>query len=548
MKKYFKNTWVSYVIALVLSFMLFIVEPINLYANNLTDFWFDLGLLLKPSLLLFLGLFLAIVVISNIIYFINKKLFKIYNIVLFISFLCTYIQGNFLAGNLPVLSGDVIDWSKYFVDNLISIALWVVVIVATIIICKKSKMDKYIKYSGYISLAIFAMISVSLVSTLFTTEVLDYANKDFISASSYKNYNKFSTNKNFIIFLLDTVDSRYFNDAINNNKEFANTLSDFTYYPDTMSVHPFTQESIPLVLTNSVFENQDSYQNYLKKAIKESPLFEMLSNKNYEINVYDGELSFDKEGALKVDNVDSLGERINYKSFIKQELKYDLFRYLPFFLKKYSRIETMNFSQEYTVIAEDIDYFSEDNSSNLNHMKNEVTKESKNNFKFVHLDGSHVPFTYKKDLTIHEETTYKDEIEASLHITDIYLNLLKENNVYDNSAIIVLADHGFNFGPQGSILEGRQNPILYVKGFNEKHDKTLVSDKAVSFTDLNDIYKELLDGKSSSDILKNVGSSRVRRYLMYHYTDEIHMSEYETKDKAWETDKLYKTGKEFNAN
>ena len=547
MKKYFKNTWFNYLIVFVLSFMLFIMEPINLYSSNLNDFWFDLSILLKPSLLLFIISFIGLIVLSNIIYLLNKKIYKIYNIILFIGFLCTYIQGNFLSGNLPVLNGESINWNMY-TDMIISIILWLIVIITTIVIFKKINIDKYLKFSGYISLAIFAMLSVSLITTFLTTDVLKYYKKDIILTSTYKDINKYSENENFIILLLDAVDSKHFIKAIKDNKEFSNTLNDFTYYPDTMSVHPFTRESIPLILSGVVYEDQEEYNKYVIDSMKKSELLNNLYNKDYEVNIYEREWYFNDDKALKINNISYEGSDLNYKGFSKQLIKYDLFRYLPYFLKKYSNIETMDFSTDHITNNSSIDNpFDEDNFLFVNELNNDIIKDSKKNFKFIHIDGAHSPFKFSKDLSSKSDATYTDEVEGSLNIADMYLNKLKENNVYNNSNIIIMADHGYNYSVGGSaVLEGRQNPILFVKTKNENHEKMAISDKAVSFTDLQSLYNDILNGKMSNELLKNIDNNRTRRFLIYEWTKEYHMIEYETKDKAWETNKMYKTGKEFN--
>ena len=61
-----------------------------------------------------------------------------------------------------------------------------------------------------------------------------------------------------------------------------------------------------------------------------------------------------------------------------------------------------------------------------------------------------------------------------------------------------------------------------------------------------DAYEDLLNGKKSTELFKNVTNNEVRRYLLYNYKYENHMEEYEIKGKAWETDKIYKTGKTFD--
>ena len=134
----------------------------------------------------------------------------------------------------------------------------------------------------------------------------------------------------------------------------------------------------------------------------------------------------------------------------------------------------------------------------------------------------------------------KKEIEASIKVIDKYIKRIKDSNLYDNSVIIVLADHGNN----GYEPVGRQNPILYIKGINEKHNKLIISDKKVSYTDLNDsIYYDLLNGKSSSELLPNVEKNRIRRFIWYKEYDELY--EQFLDGHAWETNKLKNSGKKY---
>ena len=104
-----------------------------------------------------------------------------------------------------------------------------------------------------------------------------------------------------------------------------------------------------------------------------------------------------------------------------------------------------------------------------------------------------------------------------------------------------MADHGYNFDS----VTGRQNPILYIKGIDEHHSSMKVSDKAIMYEDLQDAYFDLLDGKSSRELFKDIGIERERRFIFYKYTKEKYMYEYIQYGKAWDEDTLIATGKEF---
>ena len=223
--------------------------------------------------------------------------------------------------------------------------------------------------------------------------------------------------------------------------------------------------------------------------------------------------------------------------YINEQTKYILFKYLPFPLKKFSHIELMNFSRA----NNDMYYYSENAKNYDRIIENKVTKIGDKNFQFLHIDGAHLPFDLDENFNKIEDGTYEQKVSAMLKIIDLYLKRLKENEAYDNSVIIIMADHGY----AGLSVVGRQNPILFIKGVDEHHDM-INSDIPVSQVDLIDAYMDLIDGKKSIDLFKNVDYHRERRFLLYEYSKENHMVEYLQKGKAWDEDTLIQTGVEFN--
>ena len=242
----------------------------------------------------------------------------------------------------------------------------------------------------------------------------------------------------------------------------------------------------------------------------------------------------------------------------KQELKYILYKYLPYNLKKYSDIETMNF-------AECI------NSTNQNEifnwanrfvypriLSNSVLEKIETNyFHFIHTEGAHEPYDMDKNLNFVEDGIYMQKVEASLTMIKAYIDRLKDNNVYDNSIIIVMADHGAN----GQSLDGvtwpernakeywytASNPLLCIKGFNETHEM-IQSDVPVSYIDLQQAFAELIDGKQSFDLFDNVEKNRKRTMLLYNVSLPEHIVEYETYGTAREWDKFVPTGNVYDLN
>lgn len=536
----FKNFFDAVILSFVLSFMLFVYEPIVTYSASFNDYWFTFKTLLTNNLVFFLILFTILSGVSLIIWFISYKskkrlIWYIYLIAFFVGFVATYIHGNYLAGALPTLDGAPIDWSLYTKMSVISIMVFVVLIVVNIILYKKFN-NIYSNIVKYTTLAIFAMLSVSLVSILCTEKEM-YAEKGTFTATN-ENINNLSTNKNFLILLTDCVDSTDFGNLIK-SKNYENIFKDFTYYPDTLATYGFTRDSVPYIFSGIWYEAKTSYAQHYTYAFENSKLFNMLKNNNYDINMYDDEFGIFNNDTWDLKNVKQISSNVIFDRFLIEQSKYILFKYLPYPLKSFSKIETLDYSRCKENLNKDDqnEIFTWLNLNNYD-LLSDIKLQDNNYFQFVHIEGGHMPFNLNKNMESIENGTYEDKLESTITIIEKYLNRIKDSGQYDNTAIIIMSDHGFD----GYEHVGRQNPILFIKGMNEHHDMNTSTTK-VSYEDLVDIYSDLIDGKKTSQILTNIKSNRKRRYLYYEEYDKMY--EQTLIGHAWETEKLKNTGVKY---
>jgi hypothetical protein len=533
----------TYVLSFIIAFMLYIVEPITMFVSNRNDFNFNLSNFIKPLLLFFFIIFLGLSLIYTIIYLINKKVSKkllFFNVVVIISyvlFFWFYIEGNYLSSTLPTLNGEAIDWSNYNTENIISIIILIGLIVTYIICCRKFKYEKVIKVSNYVTLSVFVMLFVSFIPSLINSDL--YLNKKVILVSNH-NINNISNNKNFFIFLLDAVDSKYYKEALDESK-YKDLFNDFTYYPDTLTMYPFTRDAIPHLLSGKVNYNEEEFVKYYNDAMDSSPFIDKLHELNYDINLYEQDIKWNTDKSKMVLNLTDYNDSFANRCYFFQETKYILFKYLPHFLKQYSRIDYFDIN------SCKVDYNDEgfslfDDRFNKYINNNELKEVSKNQFSFIHLDGAHAPFDLDENLERIKDGTYMQKVKASLKVTYNYINRIRKSGLYDNSVIIVMADHGYG---EGDKWQHRTNPILFIKGINEHHDM-MISDKAISYDDLIEAYLDLLNDKKSNELFPNITSDRERKFIWYRYEEEDHMEEYVASGKAWDFDSMKKTGVEFN--
>ena len=530
----------AFVLAFTISFMLFIYEPITTFASNTSDFWFGFNLMIKANIIFSILVFLFISLFSACVRFISKKtkisqIFDIFILIMNVCFVTLYIQGNYLAGKLPTLDGKPIEWSKYTGSNIISCVLFITILVINIFIYKYRK--DYKKIISWVACAICAMLSVSLLSVV-TTNPKMYREKGTYTSMN-KNINKISSNKNFVILLIDMVDSKTFDEVMKETDKY-DLMKDFTYFPDTLGAYPFTRESVPFIFSGKWYEAKTDIAEYSNKAFNKSKFLKKLEEEKYDINIYEQEFLWSKGNIAKMSNVEALNSDISLKNYFKQESKYILFKYLPYPLKKYSKIETLDYNAARKTNKKTKNIYIQNNKKVYDLLsKKEVQKD--NYFQFLHIEGGHYPWDTDENFNHKEKGTYEEKLVNSIKVLKKYLKLLKESGQYDNSVIIIMADHGNN----GYDYVGRQNPILYIKGIDEHHDELKISSKKVSFIDLNDsIYYDLLKGKKSTELLQDVSNNRIRRFIWYKYVDKMY--EQTLDGHAWESDKLKNTGKEYN--
>ena len=351
-----------------------------------------------------------------------------------------------------------------------------------------------------------------------------------------------------VILVVDAVDSEDFYDLMKTtDPEFRDILEDFTYYPNTAGAYPFTKYSIPQILHGQWYENQEDYHSFTRRAMTESPLLKQLQKENYRIGFYEEDANY--IGGNVVDGAENLHEIVYEISdpvqLVKEELKLVWFKYALWPIKKFVNTDMEVFS---TLVKapEGVEPFSWHNPSFYESLDTEhVEIVSDKCFRFIHIEGAHVPFRYNKDVTLTKDGTYQKNIECTMTVVDGYLQKLKDAGVYDNTAIVIMADHGHEYTWDHLILD-RCNPFLAVKGVGEQHPLN-ISEAPVSYEDLQEMYRRLLDKQPSSQVFDaREGENRNRRVLIYYYRDETKMSEYLQTGHASDPDALVPTGKEYN--
>jgi hypothetical protein len=469
-------------------------------------------------------------------------------------FICTYIQGNFMIDRLPPLDGTSIWWGKYDILRKDTLLLWVVVLIVVIAAMIALRKQKFVHVVMFISGCMTLMLLVTACSTVITSGALH--SKLHLHVSVEEEF-EMSADNNFVILVLDTADSREFTSLLEEHPEYREIFGDFTYFENTTGAYTSTLNAIPFILSGEWYENEGSFQDYLDRVYREAPLWKELKSRNYQIDLYEDDIR--AQDASIVDNFDNVYftkvTPVSYLELAKQELKLVGFRYAPYDLKRYCVIKEVYFNElrESHPEGSDSKAFTADNTAFKEDLAAQgvVMDETGNRFKFIHLNGAHAPFIYDKDANVIgvEQGSYRQSMEASITLAANYIQALKDSGAYDNTALIVMADHGYNGSLDESGEEAwmRQCPLLLIKGMGETHDTMQISQAPISFEDLQEAYTRLLDGKQSTAAFDwKEGDVRERRFLKYSFLDEDHMQEYVQTGYAFDRNTMKATGREYN--
>lgn len=551
--KMFSELKPAFFLSLAFCFMIFIFAPLEFYISNADEFWYD-AYMLFPFIIKDFFLFFSISIICFIIAFLLGKI--IYKSTLYCYFTCMiacYIQGNYMVEGLPPFDGTEINWSLYQSETIKSTIMWILVAVVLLVVFILFKFDKFKKIVSYSS--IFLLLMLGSTITILSINGDLFAKKQF--AQFTKKYQfEMSTDTNFIILMLDSIDEECFWEVWEKHPEYEEAMSDFTFYNNTMSGYGYTDHSLPLIISGKWFENDEPFMDYRINSFKNSPFFNYLEEQEYTLSIYNDEYKFEL-GVLddKFNNMTYTQSSLwDEPLFNKRIIKMVGIKYAPYLLKPYCwfNAEALNHQK---MGSKDEELYVWTNKAFYEDIKNEeVTFVENKIFKLIHLYGAHVPFYYDQHVNEIDNANYFTCIESSMTVTMAYLDKLKEAGVYDNSIIIVLSDHGYNIEgdavdtPQRDENEnGRQHPILFIKGLNETHDFQ-ISGAPISHEDLIGAYYKLLDGNMSDNCFEyKEGDYRERRYLLYKYLNDDHIVEYVQTGYAGDEETLIPTGRVFDA-
>lgn len=530
---------------------LIVFGPYEIFITNINDFTFyfrDFWWILASVAAAY------VIAATLIIAVLPWKIGRICVHLIFTFTLCSYIQAIFLNGKMQVMVGQLINWSTK--TMVVNAAIWLAIIICSFLLFCLGK-QYWNKIVLFIPGAVTVMQLTALVFLLITTEELHEETGYAYGGGYVSDQNMFdlSENKNVVVFLLDCFDVKVMNSILEKQPDILQDFDGFTYFPNSTSVYTRTYPSISYLLTGEMCYFDEKASDWVNEAFDKSTFMPSLYQNQIDIGVYTYDYYLGKDMKNHMDNYVFYDApvRLEYVDTVKAMAKMILYRDMPYAIKEYFNydVDLINYKvtgglwmpggvDEATVSKYktfDDEWFYEQLER-----RGMSVADSTGTFRFYHLGSCHLDFSRMEDCGI-----------RSLEIVNAYIDKMKELNIYKNSTIILVADHGFGGGCEG--LEIPETlPLMLVKPSGVSEGEVQISNAPVSHTDFIPTvlsgfgleYGEF--GRTVFDISETEDRTRYCYYTAYHSNEEgeIELREYEVKGNALQHENFVFTGNRWD--
>jgi len=462
-----KQYWRNVANLLAIFFILVVFIPAESYFSNIQDFDIKYSYFAVPCLLIwiFSGLILPFL-LCNFSKKVNNIIISVESGVL----MGIYAQYMFMNYLLMEINGSSIKWNDYRVDIILNAIVWGALIAIPLVL-RHYSFNKWKKLVIVVPLLILGLHMFTWAVVLMNG--LPNEKEDLCAQFSFEEQYVVSGEENVIVLVFDAVDNDFIDEIYNTDIEAFKGLEDFTLYTNTCSVYDGTATSVMTMMAGARFNPDISADEWYRNAWNEEKtveFYDRMHSKNFRVNYYNFHTGNKLDCIGKIDNIDVDStvklSKIRYGKIADNFKQLSLYRTMPYWVKSQIDIEHITFDDlivtEYNVNKK---YYNEEYMGSL---ELSISEEKKPYLIYQHLSGAHEPCD-----------SFIDETKYCLSILKKYIDELKTLDVYDQSTVIVMSDHG-----KHSYMTEAATPMFMIKEKNTTHSEMVINSAPIYHEDL----------------------------------------------------------------
>ena len=556
---------------LFLSLTVVFFSPMEIVLLNRGEFYFPFNNVWGVQLLVALG---AALVLSLLMMLLPPRAGQIAAAVSLGLGLAAYVQALFLNGKMVSLTGASMKLTD--ADKTTNLIIWgcivLAVLLCVIFLGARRKKATNLLMKG-VACALIVMQTVGLVSLIFADHSSDQEMETYLSVDGEF---ELSSGNNVIEFVLDSADGLAVREMLATYPELYDSLSGWVYYPNATSKHSRTYPSIPYMLTGAICHYDLPVTEYVEQAFDQSHYLKGLNQAGTDIRLFTWNPEIIAKSTQEyVANSSAYRynrfENLNLPKLIENMMKIALYKSLPYQFKNQFRynlvqVNMSSFTRQ-DLFFKDFSYMDPGFYSDLTKSSPiSVTDKYAKAFRFYHLFGPHPGADWDENLdTVSEDEStdiwdlpYRARVlRGSYKMIEEYIRQMKELGIYDQSTIIITADHAISDDRETQRTLVRQTtacPVMMVKYAGSDLSQPLrISSAPVAHEDIFATVEKALSsgvtGTGSGRGLEDIAEAEDRDRYYYHtafHTDEsgeVAMREYIVSGDAEDLANWHLTGK-----
>lgn len=560
-----------------LAFTLFIVAPFELVAANVDSLLLDVGSIWWCMALLALA---VAAVLALLLSALRGRAFDAGFAAILAVGVCFYLQALFMNQGLPTADGNAVSWRDFAPIAFGTGAVWLAVVVAAVV---GSRFRPRLWRIGGVAVAVALAVvqGVGVASLVANPQALSSAQTrvDLTEEGLFD----LSPKGNVVVFVLDTFDTAYMDQVLQEYPDALDGFDGFTYFRNcTGSMIP-TSYAVPSLLTGQSVASLGSYDEYFRNAYAHGTFLSDISDAGYTIGIYSDSTGMNDEDpsvrqeivdqTLNVRHIDIPVDPLGTMGILAQCA---LYRDAPWLLKPWfwyytdelnnaMVANTVPLDDEGNLVSADADagegptvYRMDDAGYYRKLQERGLSLDDEGEagaFRFIHLTGPHYPYVLDEDASYVGDgnSSLVQQARGSLAIVAEFLEQMKELGVYDSSTIIVTADHGNWYLTED--IDAPSTPLMLAKpaaaGGSQQGAPVTVSEEPVSHYDLQATVVEAMGGDPSaygSSLYDEHDPLEPRYYLMTAVQPDgtyVAYKEYEIVGDAMDFSNWRLTGREW---
>ncbi len=437
----------AFLLALALVAGPLIVTPVVVHSTNVLDFSVGLLRALSGPLLIAAVLFLLIYLLLRHTGRWPRFNNRLSALTLAVAYLF-WLQGHLLVWDYGVLDGRAIDWQAQWLRGLADTGLWLCVLLGAWFGARRLQ-----PHTGLLAGALLLIYSITMFSSINNRKPAPAFHRYTLDATHKYDFSK---QQNIFLIVVDAFQSDVFQELLDTRPELFPGFDGFTYYRNATAGFAKTYPSIPLMLTGQWYANAEPVTTFVERAYLDHSVTADMLEAGWRVDLFPDIPRVIHHDQRVASNVIERSDPVDVAAQSGHLADLSLFRVSPHFLKRFwQNDDQWRLAPAWAAWVENR---SDDSKLRRARHPNAAARFALSTeqfgrvtwdqpaFKFYHLMVPHEPFLLREDFSVERwpagREGYVGQSAATVRVLEKFIERLKALDIYNQSTIVIVADHG----------------------------------------------------------------------------------------------------------